>query len=240
MISKNPFYLPHGSFEFPPIEQADENGFIAFGQELSAELILAAYHQGIFPWYMHDEFVFWYSPDPRMLLKPEAIKISKSMKKVFKKNEFEITANEDFIGVIEGCSNAKRKEGNGTWLNPKFKKAYCNLHLQGHAHSIEAWQHQELVGGLYGVHIGKIFVGESMFSNVSNASKACFIQLSCFLQKQQFKFIDCQVYNPHLASLGAEPQPRQIYLNELKKSISDLKHAIDWHNFFKTDVVEFL
>lgn len=240
MTRKLPHFIPSGSTTFPPVEQADENGFLAFGVDLNAELILIAYQKGIFPWYMQENFVFWYSPDPRMILYPKNIKISKSMKQVLKKNEFEITANKNFRSVLEGCSLAKRKENQGTWLNEKFKKAYYNLHEKGYAHSIEAWQNQTLVGGLYGVQVGQIFVGESMFSDVSNASKSCLIMLCCFLEQQHFHFIDCQVYNPHLASMGAVPISRIEYLLALQKSIAQKKLDADWHNFFKTDVTLFL
>ncbi len=201
---------------FPPVTYADEDGLLAVGGDLSTERLLLAYNSGIFPWYSEGQLILWWSPDPRFVLFPEELIVSKSMQKVIRRGEFEITMNMDFASVIEHCAQVKRKGQRGTWITEDMKRAYIQLHQVGHAMSVEARKNGELVGGLYGVKIigpkGAVFCGESMFSLLPNASKAAFIKL---LQMQQFAIIDCQVYTDHLESLGACMISRVEYLKYL-------------------------
>ncbi|OMP80299.1 leucyl/phenylalanyl-tRNA--protein transferase [[Flexibacter] sp. ATCC 35208] len=204
------FYLTD-ELIFPPVNLADEDGLLAYGGDLSAERLLLAYQEGIFPWY-NEPPILWWSPDPRFVLFPEELKLSASMKQVLKKGVFEITFNEDFEGVIAGCKQSLRKGQDGTWITTEVEEAYVTLHKMGYAHSVECWQDGELVGGFYGVMIGACFFGESMFAKVSNASKAAFIT---FVQKAKgmgLSIIDCQVYTEHLASLGARFIGRDEFL----------------------------
>lgn len=201
---------------FPPVKYADEDGLLAVGGDLSPERLLLAYNSGIFPWFSEGQPILWWSPDPRFVLFPQELLVSKSMQKVIRRGEFEITMNTDFAGVIEHCARVKRKGQRGTWITDEMKRAYIHLHQLGHALSVEARQNGELVGGLYGVKVlgsrGAVFCGESMFSLVPNASKAAFTTL---LQMQQFAIIDCQVYTEHLESLGARMISRDEYLKYL-------------------------
>lgn len=201
---------------FPPVETAGPDGILAFGGDLSPERLMLAYRSGIFPWYNEGEPIIWYSPDRRMVLFPEELHISRSMKSLMKKQEFDISYNKAFEQVIEQCSISPRKGQSGTWITTDMKQAYIRLHKMGHAKSIEVWQDKQLVGGLYGIDLGFVFCGESMFSNVSNTSKLAFIYLVKNLQKSGYKLIDCQVYNEHLESLGAREIPRKIFMNILK------------------------
>ncbi len=197
---------------FPPVDTADEEGILAIGGDLSADRLLLAYRSGIFPWYNDDQPIIWWSPDPRFVLFPNKIKVSKSMQAVIKNNQFIFTINKVFAQVIKHCKNIDRKEQDGTWITAEVEKAYTTLHLKGFAHSAEAWLNDELVGGLYGVRIGNIFFGESMFSKVSNASKFAFIQLIKYLQQEGVVLIDCQVYTTHLESLGAGMIDRKDFM----------------------------
>ncbi|MCB0458398.1 MAG: leucyl/phenylalanyl-tRNA--protein transferase [Flavobacteriaceae bacterium] len=200
---------------FPPVEYASEEGIIAIGGDLSAERLLLAYKSGIFPWFNEGEPIVWYSPDPRMVLFPEKLKVSKSMKQLIKSGKFTVTFNKDFAGVIANCKDIYREGQGGTWITKEMQHAYIKLHKEGYAKSVEVWQHNELVGGLYGIDLGSVFCGESMFSKVSNTSKLAFIMLVESLKKQRYKLIDCQVYTDHLASLGAEEIPRSEFLKYL-------------------------
>jgi leucyl/phenylalanyl-tRNA--protein transferase len=205
-------------YDFPDADAADENGLLAIGGNLSFGTLINAYKKGIFPWYNPGEIIQWYSPDPRFVLFPDKIKISHSMRNVFNKHLFRFTVDKAFPGVIKNCRIAKRNAGPGSWISDEIENAYINLFEKGFAHSAEAWQNNELTGGLYGVMIGKVFFGESMFSNKSNASKFAFISWVKVLQKAGIELIDCQVYTEHLESLGAEFIPRQQFtklLNEL-------------------------
>lgn len=185
---------------FPDPVLAEPDGLLAVGGDLSPERLLIAYANGIFPWYSNKEPILWYSPHERFVLYPQMLKISKSMRKILHSGKFEITFNKNFSGVITACADAFRPGQDGTWITDDMENAYLKLHHQGKAHSVEAWENGELVGGLYGVEVNQIFCGESMFSKVSNASKAAFITLC---QQKQYKLIDCQMYTEHLASLGA-------------------------------------
>lgn len=189
---------------FPPIDEALNDGLLAIGGDLAEERLLLAYRQGIFPWF-EDEVPLWWSPDPRFVLFPCKLKISKSMKAALKKNIFSFEMNKNFEEVITKCQQTKRANQHGTWITEDVKKAYIHLHKKGYAISAEAYNtNNELVGGLYGILLGRIFFGESMFSTESNASKFAFISLVDVLKKEGIQLIDCQVYSAHLESLGAE------------------------------------
>lgn len=210
-------YLLSQDLVFPPVYLANKDGLLAVGGDLSAERLLLAYKSGIFPWYNAGEPIIWYSPDPRMVLFPKNLKISKSMKQIIRKNQFRATFNQNFLEVISNCKNSYREGQGGTWITDEMEQAYINLHKLGVAKSVEVWEGNELVGGLYGIDLGHIFCGESMFSKVSNASKFAFIYLAQKLEREHYKLIDCQVYNEHLDSLGAEEISRSAFLTYLKK-----------------------
>tara|TARA_R100000935_G_scaffold49214_1_gene74371 strand:- start:23800 stop:24411 length:612 start_codon:yes stop_codon:yes gene_type:complete len=201
---------------FPDVEKADEDGLLAVGGDLSPDRLILAYNNGIFPWFNEDSMILWWSPDPRMVLFPNKIKISKSMQQVIKSNRFRITWNAQFEEVVNACSLIQRKGQEGTWITPEMKSAYLILHQMGIAKSMEVWENNELVGGLYGIDLGNVFCGESMFSKRSNASKFAFINLAQELKKKEYKLIDCQVHTDHLESLGAEEIPRKQFIKILK------------------------
>lgn len=204
------------SFDFPPVSGATPEGIVAVGGDLNPKRILKAYGEGIFPWFESDDFLLWWSPDPRMVLFPEKLIISKSMRKLLRKNPFQITFNKAFNQVVAHCAQVKRFGQSGTWITPGLMKAYGVLHEQGHAYSVEVWREHELVGGLYGVDLGHVFCGESMFSKESNASKMALIFLSRELQKNHYTLIDCQVPTAHLKSMGAETISRAEYISLLQ------------------------
>ena len=218
---------------FPNVELAltEPDGLLAVGGDLSVERLTSAYQQGIFPWYSEGQPILWWSPDPRMVLEPENIKISRSLAKTIRKQEFKITFDQNFREVITACSESrleKGKEQNETWILDEMIEAYVQLHKAGFAHSVECWKDNQLIGGLYGVAIGEIFFGESMFSRVSDASKIAFVSLAQQLEQWGFKLIDCQVYTSHLESLGASMISRKQFLTTLKQyAISDDKN-IKW------------
>lgn len=195
------YRLPDEEIVFPRPQLADEDGLLAVGGDLSIERLLLAYRHGIFPWYNEPEPILWYSPKERCVIYPHKLKISKSLKQTLRKGHFTVSVNRDFTGVIAACANIKRKAQEGTWINSKLKEAFIRLHQLKWAHSIEVWQNDELVGGLYGISIGQVFCGESMFSKVSDASKVAMVYLC---QNTHYKLIDCQIPNDHLYSLGAE------------------------------------
>ncbi len=196
-------YLNDDAVSFPPVSMADEDGLLAVGGQLSTRLLLTAYQQGIFPWYNEGEPVCWWNPDPRFVLLPGYLRVSKSMQTLLRRNIFRFTINEAFEQVIKHCKNIERPGQGGTWIQPDVVEAYTALHRMGYAISAEVWKDGVLVGGLYGILLGKVFFGESMFSQVSNASKYAFIKLAQHLQQQGIVLIDCQVYTEHLESLGA-------------------------------------
>ena len=203
------------SLSFPPVSYADSNGVLAIGGDLSPQRLILAYKSGIFPWYSEGEPITWYCPKHRMVLFPNRVLISKSMRQLIKKNIFEVRFNSAFAEVIHHCKTSKRNGQNGTWITDAMEQAYTNLHQLGWAKSVEVYQNNELVGGLYGIDLGSIFCGESMFSKVSNASKIAFIWLAHYAAQHHYKLIDCQVYNQHLSSLGAEPLARAEFLKYL-------------------------
>ena len=200
---------------FPSPEQASDEGIVAVGGDLKPERVMLAYRKGIFPWFESDDFLLWWSPDPRMVLFPDQVKISKSMRAVLRKKQFEVTFNNAFDDVVEACAKVKRFGQNGTWITPGLMEVYSTLHTQGHAHSVEVWEEGVLVGGLYGVDLGTVFCGESMFSKANNASKVALISLAKELKKNKYELIDCQVPTQHLASMGAESIPRSEFLTYL-------------------------
>lgn len=201
---------------FPPAEQANRDGLLAAGGDLSTERLILAYQQGIFPWFNKDSLILWWCPDPRMVLFPEELKVSRSMKKVLHSGRFTLSRNCHFENVLRHCAAMPRKGQTGTWITEEMQRAYLKLHELGLAKSYEVWEGKNLVGGLYGLDLGHIFCGESMFFRVSNASKFAFIHLASDLKTQGYRLIDCQVYNPHLASLGAREIPRKEFLGYLK------------------------
>jgi len=204
---------------FPPVTMADENGLLAMGGDLSIERLLLAYKNGIFPWYGENEPICWWCPDPRFVLFPNELKVSKSMQKIIRERQFRFTINNAFEQVIHHCSKVPRKEQAGTWINKDIINAYTQLHQQGFAHSAEAWIGKELVGGLYGIRLGNIFFGESMFSTKSNASKFAFINFVKQLQTEHVELIDCQVYTEHLESLGAQMIERDKFISILRDNL---------------------
>jgi leucyl/phenylalanyl-tRNA--protein transferase len=202
---------------FPSPTNATEDGLLAMGGDLSTERLLLAYRKGIFPWF-EDKLPLWWSPDPRFVLFPNELKISKTMQQVLRSNQFQFKTNTAFENVIHYCKTAKRNH-EGTWITDEVEEAYINLHKKGYAHSAEAWQGDTLTGGLYGIRLGKVFFGESMFSQVSNASKFAFISYVRQLIKEGVELIDCQLYTSHLESLGARMTDRRHFLNLLKMYI---------------------
>jgi leucyl/phenylalanyl-tRNA--protein transferase len=196
---------------------ADEDGVLAIGGDLSADRLLLAYRSGIFPWYNETEPIVWWSPNPRFVLFPEKLRVTKSMHTVLNNGRLRFTINRAFDKVIQNCKTIYRKEQDGTWISPAVQEAYTQLHKLGHAHSAEAWLDGELVGGLYGIKMGKVFFGESMFSKVSNASKFAFIKYVHQLQRENIALIDCQVYTAHLESLGAKMIDRKKFMELLKE-----------------------
>lgn len=203
---------------FPKPEEATEDGLLAIGGDLSTERLLLAYKSGIFPWY-NDDIPLWWHPNPRFVLFPNNLKISKSMKQILKKEEFAFTRNTAFKQVITNCKTVNRKEQDGTWINEEVVDAYTTLHQLGFAHSAECWVNNKLVGGLYGIKMGNIFFGESMFSHTANASKFAFIKFVQHLIKEGVVLIDCQVYTQHLESLGARMIERVEFMKILAANI---------------------
>lgn len=204
--------------DFPPVEMADDEGLLAVTSFLNKDRIKNAYQKGIFPWYNEGQPVLWWSPDPRMVLFPEELKIAKSMRPYLNQQKFQVTYNAHFEAVIDACAQVPREGQDGTWITPEIKKEYASLFREGFVQSVEVWDGEQLVGGLYGVYLRnkKVFCGESMFSNKSNASKFGFIKLVQKLQGEGVKLIDCQVYTSHLESLGAREIPREEFLKFLK------------------------
>jgi leucyl/phenylalanyl-tRNA--protein transferase len=206
------------SIWFPNHDESNKDGLIAVGGDLSVERLMHAYHLGIFPWFNEGQPLFWWSPDPRMILLPESFKVSKSLKKTILSNKYKITLNASFEEVINCCSKIKRKGQQGTWITKNMITAYLQLHKKGHAQSVEVWSDNQLVGGLYGIDLKekKIFCGESMFSKKNNASKIAFYYLVKKLKTENYRLIDCQMYTSHLESLGAQEIPRHEFLKYLK------------------------
>jgi leucyl/phenylalanyl-tRNA--protein transferase len=202
--------------DFPPAHYANLDGLLAVGGDLSPKRLIKAYNNGIFPWFNDDSIILWWSPDPRMVLFPQELKISRSMQRTMHSGGFSISRNQQFAKVIESCARLPRNGQHGTWITPEMQKAYLELHRMGIAISYETWMDNNLVGGLYGIDLGHVFCGESMFHTETDASKFAFVHLVQDLRASGYKCIDCQVYNPHLASLGARELPRGEFLGYLK------------------------
>jgi leucyl/phenylalanyl-tRNA--protein transferase len=201
---------------FPPVSDANADGILAVGGDLSSERLQLAYKSGIFPWFQDGEPILWWSPNPRMVLFLDELIVSKSMRNILNRNIFKVTFNQNFRAVISNCQNINREGQNGTWITNDMIEAYCKLQELGIAKSIEVWQDDALVGGLYGIDLGTVFCGESMFSKVSNASKVAFIALVNQLKLANYKLLDCQVYNSHLESLGCREIERAAFIQILK------------------------
>lgn len=214
-----PIFALNEEIVFPPVRLAEPSGILAVGGDLSPERLLLAYRNGIFPWYSDGDPIIWWSPDPRFVLFPEELYVSKTMRQVLKRKLFDITLDRDFRGVIQGCQEPRKKE-RGTWITEEMMEAYIGLHELGFAHSVEAWQDGELAGGLYGISLGRCFFGESMFARVSNASKAAFIVLVRSLRELGFLIIDSQVYTGHLETLGARHISRGEYIDCVNRGLT--------------------
>jgi leucyl/phenylalanyl-tRNA---protein transferase len=220
-----PIYKLNNSMTFPHPSLANEDGILAVGGDLSPKRLMLAYGNGIFPWFSEEEPILWWSPDPRFILYPQEIKISKSMSKLLRKNIYTITFDTCFREVISKCGSLRSE---GTWITAKMIEAYCKLHELGFAHSVETWYDGQLVGGLYGVSLGACFFGESMFSTMNNASKAAFIVLTEQLIEKGFLLIDCQVHTKHLESLGGKSIPRKEFLSILEESLRSKTLRGNW------------
>ena len=216
---KNSITFLTDQLEFPPVNQASQEGLLAVGGDLSPERLMLAYSSGIFPWFNEDSLILWWSPNPRMVIFPNKIHVSRSMRKLMARKQFNLTKNRCFELVIETCAKIDRKDQEGTWITESMKKAYTELHKKGKAISYEVWQDYKLVGGLYGVDLGHIFCGESMFSLVDNASKFALISAAKELGGNNYKLIDCQLHTEHLQSLGAEEISREQYMGILQSQV---------------------
>lgn len=214
---------------FPDVELAmrEPDGLLAVGANLSVSTLLTAYRSGIFPWYGPGQPVMWWAPNPRLVLFPDELRVARSLARTLRQGKFSVTLDSSFQAVVEACA-APRRSQSGTWITPQMVAAYSDLHAAGHAHSAECWQHGALVGGLYGVAIGRVFFGESMFARVNDASKVAFVTLVRQLQRWGFQLIDCQVYTPHLASLGARSIARPEFTRLLERGCSDGAPQSPW------------
>lgn len=215
-----PVYRLTEALGFPPPEAAEPGGLLAVGGDLGSERLLLAYAMGIFPWYEEGLPILWHSPDPRMVLLPAALRVSRSLRKAMRDRAFEIRLDGDFEGVIRACARAPREGQDGTWITDEMIDGYQRLHELGYAHSAEAWSGGELIGGLYGVSLGGCFFGESMFATHANASKVAFVKLVEQLARWEFELIDCQVHTAHLARFGATEWPRSRFLSVLEDSLT--------------------
>ena len=223
-----PVFLLSDTIEFPPPHLASEDGLLAVGGDLSQKRLLLAYRMGIFPWFSNNEPILWWSPDPRLVLYPNEIRISKTLKRIIKKDMFSVTMDLAFNEVINQCAQVRLQKNQGTWIVKEMIDAYCNLHESGFAHSVEVWLHGDLVGGLYGVSLGMCFFGESMFTLVNNASNVGLVKLVEHLKKLSFDLIDCQVTTEHLIRFGAREISRTIFLNQLEESLKASTRKGKW------------
>lgn len=231
-----PFWIDRRdkTLRFPNVQLAlsEPDGLLAIGGDLSPQRLEAAYRHGVFPWFNHNQPILWWAPDPRTVLFPERLKISRSLRKTLRKCPFTLTIDHAFTDVIEACGSPRpgqRDDGPGTWITLEMKQAYQQLHTHGLAHSVECWRDGALVGGLYGVAIGRVFFGESMFSRCSDASKVALVGLVQQLTRWNFALIDCQIHSDHLASLGAETLPRERFTQLLEHYCDDPQQTGSWH-----------
>lgn len=223
-----PIYLLGQELAFPPPSRGPRQGPIAVGGDLDPQRVLLAYGMGIFPWPHQGLPLLWFSPDPRMVLVPPEIHVSRSLAKAMRRNLFRITLDTAFVDVMRGCAEVPRHDQDGTWITSDMIDAYVRLHEMGYAHSVEAWQGDELVGGLYGVSLGAVFFGESMFARAPDASKTAFVVLVRQLEKWSFDLVDCQTYTEHLARFGAEPWPRRHFLERLARALESPTRKGKW------------
>lgn len=235
-----PVYILDDEYlNFPPVEDAEEDGMIAVGGDISPERMLVAYSEGVFPWYDPSDIPVWYCPNPRFVLYPKDLKVSKSMKQLFRAQKYRVSFDTSFRQVMEGCRDVARlsqDDPHNTWISDEMIATCCELHEIGFMHSVEVWDKENnLVGGLYGGCLGSCFFGESMFAKASNASKYGFITLVKNLEKQGFHFVDCQIYSDHLKSLGADEIPRNRFIAELKQHIAPAK-KVDWGTLLNSKI----
>lgn len=223
-----PVYRIGEELAFPPASFAEPDGLLGVGGDLRPERLLLAYAQGIFPWYDESLPILWYSPDPRLVLEPKNLRVSRRLAKTVRQHRFEVTLDRAFERVIRACASNPRREGNGTWITPAMIEGFCRLHEQGFAHSVEAWREGELVGGLYGLSLGAMFFGESMFHRETDASKVAFVTLVHQLERWEFHCVDCQVHTEHLVSLGAVPWPRERFLHALRSALEAPTRVGSW------------
>lgn len=228
-----PVFLLSENVAFPPAHFATAEGLLAVGGDLSQERLLSAYRKGIFPWYADNEPILWWSPDPRLILYPDELHVSRTLNKVLRKNMFTVTVDSAFEDVITACAKTRTQNEEGTWIVDDIQAAYCQLHGAGYAHSVETWLNGHLVGGLYGVSLGRCFFGESMFSNASNASSVALVALARHLMTLSFDFIDCQVTTAHLMRFGAREIPRSQFLKELRKALAGTTLKGRWSQQFQ-------
>ena len=222
------FWLDEHSLQFPPVHLASEDGILAIGGDLSVGRLVEAYANGIFPWFNEEDPILWWSPDPRFVLFPDELKVSKSMRPYFNQEKYKVSFDQDFREVILNCQQLYRPGQGGTWITEEMLEAYVRLHQKGFAHSVEVWEGDELVGGLYGIALGRIFFGESMFAKKSNASKFGFISLVRRLQEWGYQLIDCQQETRHLASLGAKAIPRNEFMNYIERNPLEKTQVGKW------------
>jgi leucyl/phenylalanyl-tRNA---protein transferase len=226
------YFLKSGTSNtaFPPVEFASPEGLLAVGGDLGVERLLEAYRRGIFPWYSEGQPILWWSPDPRAVLIPDEMKLSHSLRKTLRSGRFRVTFDTRFREVVQACAEPRRQNPTtGTWITAQMVEAYCQLHERGYAHSVEAWHDDQLAGGLYGVALGGAFFGESMFTRVSNASKAAFAALVRDIRGWGFSLIDCQVSSAHLQTLGARDIPRREFLRRLADALRQPDRVGAWH-----------
>lgn len=227
-----PLFQLSEQLTFPPPEFSREDGLLALDGDLTVPRLILAYSMGIFPWYCPGEPILWWSPDPRLVLYPEKLVVNRSLRKTLKRGRYRVTMDRAFAEVISNCASVPRGDEDGTWIVDEMQAAYLALHREGYAHSVEAWDGDELVGGLYGVSLGRGFFGESMFSRKSDASKVCFVRLVRFLQAEGFRFVDCQVTTDHLLRFGAEEIPRSRFLRELDEALTADDLIGSWADMF--------
>jgi leucyl/phenylalanyl-tRNA--protein transferase len=214
-----PVYRIPRQHEFPPPEHADPSGLVGVGGDLDPQRVLAAYRVGIFPWFSRGQPILWWSPDPRMVLRTDALQVQRSLRKRVRQRPYVITLDQAFERVIARCAATPRPGQDGTWITAEMQRAYVRLHELGYAHSVEAWKDGVLVGGLYGIAVGRCYCGESMFADAPDASKIAFVHLVEQLRAWDFPLVDCQVHTEHLARFGAEEVPRSVYLAELRRLV---------------------
>ncbi|BDC99547.1 leucyl/phenylalanyl-tRNA--protein transferase [Persicobacter psychrovividus] len=230
------FFIDKNERTFPPGELAHESGVLAIGGDLAVDRLITAYGEGIFPWYDPNMEPMWWCPDPRCVVFPSQVRIKKSMRQLLRARKYRVTYDQDLMAVIEGCETIKREGQDGTWITQEYKDSFAELRTLGFVHSVEVWDGEELVGGLYGMAMGKVFFGESMFSRKSNASKFGFIHLCKNLEERGFEFVDCQYHTDHLFSIGAKMIDRDDFLAVVRENAVDhIAEKEDWNALFRAD-----